>query len=95
MTVSVKVSDDVYGKLKWLKNRYQTVKGKDMTWDAFLQSVIEDNLIILAYLFTKKVPTMSLEEAQSFLLGSFYSINEIMNEDRKMILDRLNQIGGS
>ncbi len=95
MTVSIKVSDDLYAKLKWLKTRYQAVKEKDMTWDEFLQSVIEDNLILLAYLITRKVPNVSLEMAQGFLLGSFYSIDEIMNEDRKIILDKLNQIGGS
>lgn len=87
------MSDDVYAKLKWLKNRYQAIKEKDMTWDEFLESTIEDNLILLAFLFTKKVPNVSLEMAQGFLLGSFYSIDEITNEDGKMISDKLNRVG--
>ncbi len=94
MTVSVKVSEDVYLKLKWLKNRYQAIKEKDLTWDEFIKSVIEDNLLLLAYYFKRKVPDMSVESAQAFLFGSYFSLDEIVDDDRKMLMEQLNSRKG-
>ncbi len=93
MTVCVKMSDNVYSKLKWLKNRYQAIKEEDLTWDEFIKSVVEDNLL-LAYYLKRKVPDLSIESAQAFLLGLYFSLDQIIDDDRRMLIERLNNLKG-
>ncbi len=89
MSVSVKISDEVYAKLKWMKNRYQAVQGRELTWDAFLSKVLEDAIIPLAHSFKKKNPDMSMESIFTFLLGSFFSIPEVLDESNKVLWERI------
>ncbi|MEM0143052.1 MAG: hypothetical protein QXL94_03760 [Candidatus Parvarchaeum sp.] len=51
-----------------MKNRYQSLQGKDLTWDVFLSKVLEDALIPLAYSLAKKNPEMSLDSIMSFFV---------------------------
>lgn len=87
------MSDNVYSKLKWLKNRYQAIKEEDLTWDEFIKSVVEDNLL-LAYYLKRKVPDLSIESAQAFLLGLYFSLDQIIDDDRRMLIERLNNLKG-
>ena len=91
MSVSVKMSDEVYAKMKWMKNRYQAVQGKDLTWDDFLSKVLEDALIPLAYSLGKKNPEIPLDSIMSFLLGSFFSIPEVLSESNKVLWEKMKQ----
>ena len=79
----------MYRKLKWLKNRYQSVNQQDMSWDEFFNDVIEDNMIILAYKIKRKTPDLTLEAIQALLFGSYMSIDEIATEDRKLLMKQL------
>lgn len=89
MNISVKLSEDMYRKLKWLKNRYQSVNQRDMSWDEFFNDIIEDNMIILAYKIKKKTPDLTLEAIQALLFGSYMSIDEIATEDRMLLMKQL------
>lgn len=89
MPVSVKVSDEVYAKLKWIRNRYQTVEGKDLSWDDFFNKVLEDTLIPLAMKLQKKNPSMELNSLLSFLMGSYLSIPEILDDSYKTIWEKM------
>ncbi len=92
MSKTLTLSDGVFAKLAWLKNRYEALEnGRSLTWGSFLEKVAEDNILILSYKFHKKLPGMPFNDVMVFLLGGFMSIDEVRRDNANNEVLRLFQ----
>jgi len=82
MSKTLTLNDNTFAKINWLKNRYEALEdGKSLTWDAFLNKLAEDSIIVLSHKFSKQIPDVSFNDTMIFLLGGFMSIEEVLRDE--------------
>lgn len=80
-TIGLKIRDNTYNRLKWLKTRFEFVYEKSMSWDEFFEKISRDALLILAYdLREKNGGRISTEDLVSILSGSSFGNDEDLIE---------------
>ena len=90
MSKTLTLSDETFAKISWLKNRYEGLdNGKSLTWDTFLNKVVEDSIMILSYKFHNKTPDIPAEDVMKILLGGFMSIEEVLSDNSNNEIYRL------
>ncbi len=90
MSKTLTLSDNTFAKISWLKNRYEALgNGKSLTWDAFLNKVAEDSIMVLSYKFHNKTPDIPAEDVMAVLLGGFMSIEEVLKDNSNNEIYRL------
>lgn len=83
--IGLKIKDETYEKLKWLKTRFEFVHEKSFSWDEFFEAIAKDSLLIIAQtLQRKKKGAFSIDDILKILSGTVLDSESVMQMYREL-----------
>lgn len=83
--IGLKVRDDAYDRLKWLKTRFEFVHEKPFSWDDFFNAITKDSLLIIAQVLQRKGGgSMEMDDILRILSGEQFDAGSVITMYREL-----------